>query len=137
MEFVHHAHHGSPVDPVENAIGCRASRCDPQPLTCQATLAEEVTHLESTDNCFLASSRSNCELHFASTEVEYRIRSLALAEDVVPCAAFYDCLHTGDFCEDGFPIGRSTFLSSPENLHLPTKFPLSGNRDHGALLSLV
>src|SRR5208283_2906252 len=134
--LVQHERHETLVEPVKDAIGDRTRRGDAQPLSYQATLAEEFTRRQRTDDGFLASSRNDREFLLAPTDIEYRISNLALAEDGVPCAAFDDRLYAGDPGEEGFPINGMPHLFRPENLHFPTGFPFFGKRpcDHSILL---
>src|ERR1035441_9714662 len=116
--LVQHARYQRLRNPDQIAICHRGSRCDAQLLTCQASLAEEVTVAQDGDDRFLALVGCHRELHLALSDVEHGIRRLSLAEDIAVRAVFNVGFPAGESSEEGFPIDRLVFLICRNNLRL-------------------
>ena len=79
--FVEQTHHQLFLDPVKGAIAHCHSRGDAQRLTCQTSLAEELTGAQNGDDRFFALLGNNLALHLASQNVEKGIRRFSLPVD--------------------------------------------------------
>src|SRR5207249_2115722 len=92
------------------AIGHRASRGDAQWLTCEASLAEELTSVQNGNDRFLALLRCHRQLHLALPQVEHGIRGFSLRENGAVRGVFYSGFPAGDSSEERFPIGTPLFF---------------------------
>src|ERR1700674_417072 len=113
--FVEDARHPRLLDADKTTIGHRGCGRDAQRLTCQASLAEEITGVQNGNDRLLALLGCNRDLHLAASDVEHRIRRFPLPEDLAVRAVFYSGFPGADSSEDGFPIDSLAFLTWHNN----------------------
>ena len=77
-----HARHLRFLNPGQRTIGYRGRCRHPQPLTREASFAEEVTLAQNRDDRLLALFGGHSEFHLAFPEIEQRVRRFSLREDV-------------------------------------------------------
>ena len=79
MILAQHARHLGLLNPGQRTIGYRRRCRHPQPLTREASFAEEVTLAQNRDDRFLALFGGHSEFHLAFPEVEQRSPQILLA----------------------------------------------------------
>lgn len=114
--FVKYPHHKRLVNFVQSTVRHRNSRCHAQRLPCEASVAEELSCIQSGDNRFFALRGYDRELHLAPSKVEYGIRRLPLRENVTFLAAFYYRLPAKDAIQQCLPIDRWYFINHYNNI---------------------
>src|SRR5687767_10659067 len=123
-----HARHLGFLDPGQRTIGYRGRCRHPQPLTREASFAEEVTLAQNRDDRLLALFGGHREFHLAFSEIEQRVRRFSLREDVAVRAVLNSGSPVRDSSEKGLPIDRLLFSRL---------FGLLDFDYHGSLRSMV
>src|SRR5512140_2692304 len=86
--FVERAHHELLLNPDQTAIGQRDGGRYACRLAREASLAKELASIQNGDDAFLALCRRHSEFHFATLQVEHRVRRIALLVYVSARAVF-------------------------------------------------
>ena len=82
MLFVKHACHRGLFYPDQRTIRHRGRRRHAQGLTCETTLAKEITSVQNSHDRFFALFGRNRQLHLSVPKEEHGIGRISLPEDV-------------------------------------------------------
>src|SRR6185436_15055602 len=104
-----HARHLGFLNPGHRTIGYRRRCRHPQPLTREASFAEEVTLAQNRNDRLLALFGGHSEFHLAFPQIEQGVRRFSLREDVAVRAILNSGSPVSDSSKKGLPINRLLF----------------------------